>query len=1022
MFNATFMDSQDKTTQKIKFEKITGQQGDTYCIMLVPASLQSGVAGYRYLSFLPRAVWNDTRPEQSSGFTLFLERMPVAEDQQVLQLTEKGSLELVLTHALPADALDRLQQKVDGPLEPLFVRGLRTELIAKDKTGGTASLSRGEFVGQEPGGSISAALNRDQAVALVRIFQGLSPEYGLFLKSVAVFYDPATGEERKLHAEFPMAAVLGKNFLENKLTTPVSRIELKYFDAREGQYLPCPVKVRLRAARARAGSSAVGSVLTGNMVASLAQFTNPGYNKPATLSVVLANSTVYKPYGSMWQIQNMQLATATNQKPKSLPIVDSSESPVWRDIEDSAKIWYRPQIDLVPPDLGQSPDGNNFKFLFRKIGSDLGGNPILEGEVRLKLRFSKSKATQDALSAMGAGRTAVPVHFTHINYHLEIPFLDQSDGSPKTSLIQASEVQTLNPETVMLTFRLTNDWIRACYGVISVEDFQPGRKLLLKISYSFDGYQRTLSTNFAVMAGNKQTGLATLSNARSAPGEIDVFFDSKENKLVLPDGDFIFKDRGPAKKSGTRAAPSAITLNAAIINKYTHLSGTLTPVAQTNKLASLFAQYSYSVSTYVNKTEVEVFFNCALYNAFYVEENNGMENIVGCKEPYQLGKIPFMLYQEIPELRNDYLTVYKSAQSPNQFMALPKKYKITRFADNEELVDPEKAYRPCILLYSNIDAVNLNNSKCFVHITLDPDIPEFVLEALKNDLRSYTAYEPSVQMISEIPQDMTFQWSLPSAITVSSCYAFYRGFQASFSTDISSLLLLKSILENGSLSGSATFRLSDGMMASSLLSADLYQVIGPPGQGPVKVEKNGDKLTLTNMIDKPVAVSKISKYAPGHVHSGDIPVEQNLAKGESLEVSDPDTGMTYCPVYHAAGQASTLQEIRSYIEDISCQVIFLAPFNFPPLGVERIEIYARLKGTGEDQARTLVLEEDAQSGEVNIIMPLTNYLASRIIEYRPLVYMKNQGSPTIHDWQEWSLMDNGNTVQLKSSDLIEQLK
>jgi len=110
-----------------------------------------------------------------------------------------------------------------------------------------------------------------------------------------------------------------------------------------------------------------------------------------------------------------------------------------------------------------------------------------------------------------------------------------------------------------------------------------------------------------------------------------------------------------------------------------------------------------------------------------------------------------------------------------------------------------------------------------------------------------------------------------------------------------------------------------------------------------------------------------------------VPVNRELAPGEEAAISLPRPADEVYPVYSiAGGDAATLEEVRSFVEDIHTNVLFVDQINHASHDLKAIEVQAQIKGVPP----TYTVEWRGDTGVVDMVLPLTTYLANRIVVFR----------------------------------------
>ena len=137
-------------------------------------------------------------------------------------------------------------------------------------------------------------------------------------------------------------------------------------------------------------------------------------------------------------------------------------------------------------------------------------------------------------------------------------------------------------------------------------------------------------------------------------------------------------------------------------------------------------------------------------------------------------------------------------------------------------------------------------------------------------------------------------------------------------------------------------------------------------------------------------------------------VEASLAQGASVDVP--------APAGYRAAQADfvpladgnpTLEEVRAMIEEIECNVVFIDVVNYENHGLTRLDIDARLQGV----PGVYRVGMDSRRGAVNFILPLTTYLAARIVEFQVTKVFPGKPAELV-PWRAWDMQTGSNIVTI----------
>lgn len=243
--------------------------------------------------------------------------------------------------------------------------------------------------------------------------------------------------------------------------------------------------------------------------------------------------------------------------------------------------------------------------------------------------------------------------------------------------------------------------------------------------------------------------------------------------------------------------------------------------------------------------------------------------------------------------------------------------------------------------------------------------------------------------------------------------------QVAITAAMTDALLLEGQLKSSGLVGQVSFTLPDQTVVQSTLMLELGNMGGPWDGGPIQVTVQDGSATLTNRIPGTVNVTDLMVY--GTTGNG-TPVPVDATLGDPQTVSIPDGGGDLFPVYTVQpGTVERLQEVRSFVEDVHANVIFLNLINYSAHNLKTLAITARLKDVEGTYPVTI---NDAASGsaqaQVDMMLPLTNYIGERVLQYQVLK-THTDDSVTTTDWIEWNLEQNGNIVSLRWVDIAQDM-
>jgi hypothetical protein len=391
--------------------------------------------------------------------------------------------------------------------------------------------------------------------------------------------------------------------------------------------------------------------------------------------------------------------------------------------------------------------------------------------------------------------------------------------------------------------------------------------------------------------------------------------------------------------------------------------------------------------------------------ALYLQEKDGEQEAIGCREAFRLGQAEFRQYRllEDPVLEDPAYRIYRSLQRPGRFLIAPKTYSLTRFGPNEG----EKAFRPAVFLYTTIDAEHPENSRCVVMASLQPDLPPFKRRELIERLHRLHA-APVIEYLTEIEAEVSDTWAVPTDLRVEPTTArLWDSFQVSLATDVDGVPQLRTMLEKGSIAGAATFTLPDGSKITADLKIDLSRIAGPWDGGAVTTELSENQVRLVNRVESTADVSEVRRYGQdGAVRT--VPIGRHLAPGEILNVPVSGPASEAVAVYSLARGTANLAEIRSFIEDIHTNVVFVNLVNYANHALKRLDIRARIQGVTGEQS-IAIGEGDASS--MDIVLPLTRYLEKPVLEFQ-VIRTDTSDHAGATPWLQWSLSTLGHVVGL----------
>lgn len=750
---------------------------------------------------------------------------------------------------------------------------------------------------------------------------------------------------------------------------------------------------------------------------------------PLTHAVLASDMVATRPLvvagGRQWWLDDVRLdvgAATAGGALESLPVVgDDSDAPVWEDRRNAGSYWYAPSFELVPPAGNESPAASPFLFNYSS-GVTAAGEQLLAATLRLTLRRGASAATTARLQQLG-GPPAKPVPTEGLSVALELPFRDET-GASKVQAFPATVAA--NGDTLTVTVALIGSWVRLCYGALAFPGFQqePAR---LTVAYSFRAYaaagpvitgavlatiHKEALTPVIAAAGHERT-------ARDAP-----FFDASRGAYCFPGGELRFTAEAKGRGAG-HAAASARPARAGVLARPVGVVGLGRPIVATPILAQPVTAPRLGVleglrrnfrRTVLRQERVDALFPCNVHGAFYVESAGATQTRIGCRDALRLGQTTYRQYEELEDAAyaHPLYRVYRSLQQPGRFLVVPTRYVITRYAAG----DAARAYRPVILVYSTIDAEQPDRNRVFFDATVQPDLPPDVRRALLARL-SAVAERPVIEYPTEIPSDVEYAWTVDGRVNVTPAVREAPdSFQVTLTTDIAGTLLLRGMLETGGIRGGVTFTLPDGSELQSELLLELASITGPWPQGPVSVTPTAGGVELRNNAERAMTVSELRLYANAADPGTSVPVGAELQPKERKAVALASPAAEVVPVAAPSGSgAATLEEVRSFVEDIETNVIVIDLVNLANHDLRDFTVKARIKGVVGTRAVPLAAPSNGAAGagrvgEVKFTLPLTTFLEKHLLQLQ-VAKVALDGRKKTTPWIDWDLESRGNVVSIE---------
>lgn len=670
---------------------------------------------------------------------------------------------------------------------------------------------------------------------------------------------------------------------------------------------------------------------------------------------------------------------------ESLPQVDDRAAPLWRDRINPDRLWYAPDYVLVRPAPADDPDAAAFGMTVHAEGHRADGKPGLAGTVRFRLLRRMSVATMAAWEAAGQP-AAQPVRTDNLSVQLLIPFRDES-GTTRSQAFPA--VIDDAGDTIAVAVELIDDWVRLAYGSIAYAGFQT-QEPQVSVAYSLRGYVPIDEGNLQLLFDRKQARV-DLRRGRAFRGVGDAFLDTET--LSWRDGTSTLKlDRESAAARMRGGGRIAATAQATLTIKPNLLA--------TATLAELIGTRKYGVQSIARAQAVPAIFPCSDFGAFYREETADGIVAIGCQDAFRVGQTVYRQYERIDALSDGDVGVWRSLQQPGRFLVAPSRWSIARFDGDEP---GERAWRPAIFLYSSVDPDDAAKNRCALLASVVPDIDPARLFGLRRSLRDLAA-DPQLLSLNDIDAVVSFRWTVPAldGLTVNAV-RLHDCIQITAECPLATMPMVLKVIETAGLTGAVSFDLPDGTAFHSDLRLDLARIVGPAPDGPVEIKRDENRLTLTNPIEGALDLSEILTDA------ATIPIDRRLQPGESIDIEVVSAETALAVRCAPQEGATTLAEIRSFIEDVYTNVAFVNLVNYPVHALAAMSLEARIRDVVGSQQ--LLLDEAQPVASLEFVLPLTRYLFKPVLEYA-VTKAFSDGTTATTDWLEWSLADDGNVVSL----------
>ena len=681
--------------------------------------------------------------------------------------------------------------------------------------------------------------------------------------------------------------------------------------------------------------------------------------------------------------------------------------------------WYAPSFQVLAPTPTDDARTSPFLFSFVQQGATSSGQPGINATITFKLR-----PVLGPEAAAAGGDNARPLPVDNAQVVLDIPFRDANGASQRQRLTADT---TWENGVLVAKVALIDDWARLAYGALSQAGFQvePAR---ISVSWSFRSWYVTGGDE--VLAFGGKTALLELRAEPQVEGRLQTdplldpdptYFNVDTATLVTPEGALQFQTastRAVRAPVGSRVVVHPTLMMMRPINDDGDgiqigdgMGGGGRPRPVDPRPTPPIIARRWLVRTVARSQVSNVLFPCAQLGSCYVQQRPEGLVAIGCQDALRLGQASWRQYEEIVALADPAYKVYRSLQQPGRFVVLPSRYTITRYPK-----DALKPYQPAVLLYALLDAADPASNQVVIQATLQADIDSFEWAALQDRLTDY-APTPILTLATDVEGAATFSWTLVGIPSVSLNAAVVpNGISVSIQSDLAHALLLRDMLTNLGIVGSLNLRLPDGTILTSTVLLGLANVSGPADRGPIDVAVTAGTATLVNRIERPVSVSALRVYADSTTFR-EIPVEQTLTPGGATSVAvaagdgTPPAPATSCqPVYTVpAASPGDLTEVRSFVEDIRMNVVFLDLIDHPTHAIARLDVQAELVGASAVQP--VAMTGSPGSGSASFVLPLTTYLSNPVVRYQVSV-LRTDGSSAAGGWQTVDTRTKGNLISL----------
>ena len=933
---------------------------------------------------------------EENKLTLFLEKRPAVTQVGIRDNLERGTFLLKLTYCQPGDFSHHSGKKVPFEL-------VTAELVVMDRSKEIV-ISSGNAVAGEL--TLLSVLTVSECDDVYAAYSGHESKMHIRSKCKIGVNGILTNIESVIRLD-----ILLRDYKYDKYQNQLMKIAYKYFDPVQNEYCDMPAKYLVNGSSRGIASST--AFLNQHKITSMQVVAKPTVSNKLS-AAHLATTGIYNEKIRLHMVDDWEMAIKPNGKIKDYPIVNDNTADFWINRNNNQEWLAIPGFTIVAPALSQDFTNSPFSFVFRNLGPDQGGKPVLEGEIKLTVSQAVTDEIKTQAAKVDSAKTIREISLQNISFTLGIPYIG-ADQVQKNLLVTTQESANAGDGKTSLIFRLNNNAVRACYSSISSDTSQQGYlPLKLSIDISFYGYsvEERNKLNFANIVNSRISAIPIVRlNQRAIDG--DNYFDSATNRLIKKNGEVVTYSDTAIRDVTPKAQMAKIQAISKIHSSF--VSNVIHPDVQLihSSVLPVLPPLIYKLQTYQRSIALDVSFPCTTFGNYYQENNAEDYSAVGCRQAYKLGDPPDTLYSEITALNHSSYKVYRSTISPNQFVIKPVSYIIGRHSPGENSIND---YKPCIILYSTIDVVN-NTSRWVLDFTLMPDISISDRLELEYTLKEYTPYLPDIQYITEIPvTDATAVLSISRMEdTTLSTYPMDKGIRVTIETKIEAILILLEMLKRNAIDGTFSFTLEDKSVFTVQLNPMLNHIGGIWETGHVELQSGNPGNFLKNISESRINLSKIRFYLKDKL------LEQNfnvaIESQATLPLNELPDGVIQWAAYYSQEDPVVieLEQINKYIEDVKCQLIFITLIDFKAKNISEIGIGYRLKDSSEQF--NAVLDAVNNNCEKMLLMPITNFLAQRIIEYRVSSVTPDGGAPAAGNgvWITHDLALEGNIINIQSN-------